>query len=432
MMTHDKLMAQCKTLDERELVSILTRDRAQYEDDFREAAAEMLDQRGHSLDSLINKVTVWRYNIAEATVTIGEAVASLNEPSGLDQAWYFTHYLGDTVMVQRQEAYWAFHYYPADHDQVQKVFFLENQHDAENILTDFLRLDDLNLDEDIFFYEWQVLGQTASFTHIEQIAARLDKLDVCYLVEQVSHDAVEVQTRDQMPYHGPQVVTGRIYDMNRLPRLQAFHLDRPDALFVVLVPTKFDLHTESVLNELEGVADSLYARLEELPAGEELETQLALHEELEVLRPDDAELMYNKGGILYDLKRYADAADTWLSTLSLDIDHSALSNLDRTGTSLKEVLPQLDNVSKQIAVRHGLAATDALRDEIPDAFEQFQAILALQPDDAIAHLNLGYLYYEHTEESHHTRTHLEHYLTIEPEADDADAIRELLDNLDAS
>ena len=103
-MTHDKLMAQCKTLDERELVSILTRDRAQYEDDFREAAAEMLDQRGHSLDSLINKVTVWRYNIAEATVTIGEAVASLNEPSGLDQAWYFTHYLGDTVMVQRQEA----------------------------------------------------------------------------------------------------------------------------------------------------------------------------------------------------------------------------------------------------------------------------------------------------------------------------------------
>ena len=169
------------------------------------------------------------------------------------------------------------------------------------------------------------------------------------------------------------------------------------------------------MGELDEKKQALLAQLDPLEEADDLEGQLAIYNQLNDLVFIDAYIFYNKGCVLYDLERSDEAAEAIMLSINLDLD---LGRLARAHESLELLAEISEEIPKNTDVLHCLAGLESERNNTEKARNYYQKIIEVNDNDAIAHLNLGYFYYENSEMQSLAVKHFNRYLElVETEAE---------------
>ncbi len=88
-------------MTEGELVSVLTREKHQYNDRFRTIAASELAHRGTDVETFLNQVEVRFEDGEPQAATIDQALSKLDGEAPLWSMWTFANCLEESLVVQK-------------------------------------------------------------------------------------------------------------------------------------------------------------------------------------------------------------------------------------------------------------------------------------------------------------------------------------------
>jgi tetratricopeptide (TPR) repeat protein len=179
-----------------------------------------------------------------------------------------------------------------------------------------------------------------------------------------------------------------------------------------------------VLQELDARIRDLQRLADELTGGKDRLKELDVLSELTKLVPADERAHYRRGVILLGLDRYREAADAFIASLENNSGHEQLFNGAYRG--LEQIAAKLPD---DVHLLHTLATFSVTHSKDPKSIEKYyKKILASQPQDALAHLRLGYLYYELGDDIS-AYLHFKRYLELEPASDERETLVEIFGQL---
>lgn len=392
-MYKDEITKQCELMSDRELVAALTIDKHEYSVNFQEAAQIELVKRDVRLSEYTNKVR-FRINDKEEIGTINEALAKLNQEFSLFDVLAFINCLDESLIFQKQSDFWIGHYFCMDKYEIS--FFSETSQNLEEILYLFLNLKDWNkkIDEEFRLTDWIVLESSESPDYVENVTNFLAELEIPSIVMNFN-----------FTHYNP--IGGSYYI---------------DESIKILVPQDFIDDAQEALDETEYKIDDLYVQASKLHQSGDVQKELSILTQLAKLVPNDETVHFNRGVILYELRRYKEAADSFIASLTnnnnnyLELFNDSLQYLEQ----IEKVLPD------DVEVLHNLATFSRVNEAENSVVEHYyRKILSIVPEDALAHLNLGYLYYEDSDDisAYH---HFKKYLELEPESDQRATIESIM------
>jgi tetratricopeptide (TPR) repeat protein len=383
-------------MTDQELVAALSVDRDQYTAEFHMAAGAELGNRGIRLAEFKNQVTIRISEGEQKNGTIEEALGAFEGAYGPFDILSFTNCVEETLVFQPGPNAWAGHY--ADRGEYRFSFILGASQGGRELLKTFLELDDWSgrISETFDISEWDILLDSSSADHILIIARLLSSESIPAMINN-----------------------------SRLFCFSALRQDHCHGLpFKIMVPQRSLGDARRVMDGLEQKLAELRREAQQRSREGDRQAELSVLTELTALAPNEPWGHYRKGILLLEMGHPEAAADAFIAALIHHRGHEELFRAAYQG--LRETAGKLP---ENIHILHNLATFSAAGDHDPQWVEScYRRIIALRPEDAMAHLHLGYHYYEQGDDISAHR-HLTRYLELEPESEDREAIDGILAQL---
>lgn len=387
----DPIREQCQRMSDRELIRALTVDKVSFSDTFHNVAGHELGRRGLSLGDFINRVHI-RHNMEpEIETTLQEAVDRIPPVLALWETWFFTNALEQILFFQKEAMWTSVHLVQPEGPP--RSCFIESETGLKEVVTQFLNLKPVDhvLQNEIRLDSWRIVSESDSQDLVRIISGRLADRDI------------------------PSTVKSQGF---RSCACGGGHLK-------ILVPEEYEGDAKSLIKDLDRERDSLYEQAERLPEDAPLPEALELYQRLSVLAPDDALVHFNYGTILFELDQWEQAAEAF--TRSAYANPGSRENLQNNLGYLEVISGKMIGGTEILHTRAALSTHLGLEPEVIGML--YKQILEIDPMDAIAHLNLGYLLFQHEGNDWEAANHFQRYLEIHPEAEDRAQIEEILNQL---
>ena len=390
-MVTNPIYEQCQRMTDVELIRSLTVDKESFSDEFHNIAGHELGRRGLSVGDFINRVRM-RHNMEpEFETTLQEAVEQIPPVLALWETWFFTNALGQTLYFQKEALWTSVHLVQPEGPP--RSCFIESESGLKEVVTRFLNL--------------------KSVDHILQNEIRLDSWRI--VAESDSRELIQIMSGIFADNDIPSTVKSQGF---RSCACGGGHLK-------IMVPEEYEKEARSLVKDLDKERDSLYKKADRIPEDAPASEALELYQRLAVLAPDDALVHFNYGTVLFELKQWEQAAEVF--TRSAYADPGSQENLRNNLDYLKAISEKMTGGTEILHTRAALSTHLGVEPEIIGGL--YKQILEVDPLDAIAHLNLGYLLYQHEGNDWEAASHFQRYLEINPQAEDRAQIEELLNQL---
>lgn len=386
----EEILKPINVMTDDELLSVLTVNRENFNDEYKTKVANELEKRGVNLDEKFRtaKIKLNHKEVEEVDVSVvNEKISLLKNP--LD-VLYFINYMKEHYAVQKNENNYVVHHHSPKSGFTS--FFLDNEAQLKNSLQNFFAFNNW-LPEDIEVIEhWETFAESTSVDYILKLVQLLDESEILYCV-----------------------------NSDRNVRFNSF-----DSPYSIVLPVDELQEAEKIFEKMDQIKETLHARLEEAASKEDVDSQLKILSELELVTPDDSLVFYNKAQLLDEKGDYQNASDALIESFNIEMSNGAVDDIEDVENYLVSIL---DKVEKKLNTLHCLATISAFKGDVENSFEYCKTIINLDENDAIAHLQLGHYYYSHTEDDAKVKFHFNKYLDLEPKSEQREAIEELLNNL---
>ena len=385
------------------LFSILVGKSTDYDvdDEFLDGLRRELERRDLSLEAVRGQFEV-RFNGEPVEIESHEQAGRLlDREMAVGDVWTLTNYLQEQLTVQKGSDFWIIRYDDYEDIEVESFTFgMEDTEKVKTVLSNFLALEDWEPSEDdqFTFEDWEAVLNTTSRFYARGWSEKLKEAEIPFLVR-----AVPVASSD------PLFVASPVQERRLL-----------------LIPGDYLDDYNELVADLDRKKKELLAQIESLEKADDLEGQLAVYRQLDQLTLVDAYIFYNKGCVLFDLGRFDEAAEAVILSINLDLDLGQLSRAHESVAFLEEILAE---TPKNIDILLILADVEAQRDNLDAARSYYQRILGIDENNAGAHLNLGYLYFESDEMHSLAMKHFNRFLDVAESEEEKQVVKELLSQM---
>jgi tetratricopeptide (TPR) repeat protein len=389
VMEADRLLRErCQALSETDLVRSLTLERADNSAAFVNEALREFERRGTTLDACIDRVEL-RAGPRTGQTSIDAALTLVNDDVPRRAVASFTHYLGETLVLQREGWGWVLHFYAEDRYGLS--YLIDGTDVARKVVERFLRLQPWRDEagEGHHLDDWKTL---ISSDEAERILALSDRLAAAGVPHAVR---------------------------------PALFTPRGDESVALLVPRERRAEADQVAGLGEAPVRRLHHQAEACDEAGDLAGELAAYDELVATDGNNHAVHYNRGVVLLESGRHEEAAAAFMEAaarglVKLKPDHSlgrgpsgggllglvgvgarllgrAISSPPGSGFPdwLEDVELRLQSLLDRFGPRsdllHSLASLARVKGDSAAAVERYHAILALHPDDEVARFQLEYL-----------------------------------------
>jgi len=390
-MTTDTMREQCAQMTDIELIHALTVDRESFSDQFHDVADHELARRGLSVSDYINQVRIRHNNEPEQESTLWEAVEQIPPILALWETWFFTNSLGQTLYFQKESMWTSVHLVQSEGPP--RSSFIESESGLKDVVSKFLNLEPVHdiLENEIRLDSWRIVAESNSRELIQILSGMLADKDIPSTVKSQGFRNCACSGGD----------------------------------LKIMVPEEYEKDAKSLVKELDKERDRLYEKASELPEDAPPSEALELYQRLVVLAPDDALVFFNYGTILFESEQWEQAAEAFIHAAYADPGSE-----ENVGNNLAYLEAISEKMIGGTEILHTRAALSTHLGEDPDTIGTlYKQVLEIDPLDAIAHLNLGYLLYQHEGNDWEAASHFQRYLEINPEAEDRTHIEEILNQL---
>ena len=193
---------------------------------------------------------------------------------------------------------------------------------------------------------------------------------------------------------------------------------------------------EVKIADLEMKNKTLKEELKNLPVASSKELRLALkeREKAEAVLVDVARARQELEKEVLQLKRMTEAKDIALAAQNKELEtlkaelgrrESRLILEERVSERIEQTREELGEVNRmeELARLYNLAVAYMERGRVEEAEDEFLSALAIAPENADLHYNLGVLYDDYLDNRRKAALHYKKYLELNPNAEDADQVR---------
>lgn len=386
----DNVIKPIELMTNDELISFLTVKKDNIVDDYRDKILVELNNRGIKLEDILNvaefKINSQDFEKIDVSSAF-EKTSLLKKP--LDVI-YYKNYMGEYLAIQKHSDTFVLHHHNPKSGF--SSYFLHNEEMLKDSLNEFLSLGNWLPEEIEIITHWETFAESTSADYILRLADMLDSIKIDYSI-----------------------------NSNRLARFNSF-----TSPYSIVLPMEKMEEADEVLIMRDNLINNLLEKLELVEKEKNVDKQLEILTELESLTPEDASLFYNKAKLLDKKGDYQNASDAFIESFNLDFGNGSAFDVQGMETYLLETLDKVENKTN---ILHCLATISAYKGDIENAFKYYNELIDLDENDSIAHLNLGYLFYSHSEDDEKVKLHLTKYMELEPESPEIDSIQETLNNL---
>ncbi|MBU0992797.1 MAG: hypothetical protein KJ737_09925 [Proteobacteria bacterium] len=395
-MALENIIEQCKGMTDKALIRSLSIDKSEYTDEFYPIAEKELENRGNPLEKAINRVKSRFGERQNAVLTVDESIGKMYDMKQLWETAKFANCLGQTITIQKASLCWAG--YVISEEEIFD-FLITSDGVMKDILKKFLSLGAWqeavsgSYDPD----DWTMLAGADSLGYVNRLCQNLFLSQIPSSLR-VNGDIGKKTCREDACEgdDGPLKIVVR-----------KDHLDA----------------AENALEDLKQFIDGLYEAISNIEEGGDRDKELSLYHQLFELVPNDETVAFNRGVMLYEDGSLLDAADSFIVSA---FNRNDPEIRDDSETYLEEILKKMpDNMT----ILHSLASL-AMEKGASDLVEDYyRKIIGINPSDPIAHLNLGHMHYADNSSDDLVKKHFETFLSIDPDADEADEVRRILEEL---
>jgi thioredoxin-like negative regulator of GroEL len=390
-MNTDAMREQCQLMTDIELIHALTVNKDGFSQQFHSLADHELTHRGISLSDFCNKVHVRHNKEPDQETTLQEALDQLPPILTLWETWFFTNCLGQILYFQREAMWTSVHI--IQQEGPPRSFFIESEIGLKETVSKFLNLESMDdmLENEIQLDTWRIVYESESQELVRILSGMMADKEI------------------------PSTVKSQEF---RSCACGGGHLK-------IMVPEEYEQDAKSLVKELDKERNRLYDEASDLPDDAPASEVMELYQRLSVLASNDALVFFNYGTALFELGQWENAAEAFT--------HSAHADL-RSKENIRNNLAYLEAISEKMPestqVLHTRAALATHLDFEPESIGAlYRDALAIDPTDGIAHLNLGYLLYQHEGNDNEAAAHFKKYLEINLKAEDREHIEEILNQL---
>lgn len=388
----EEILKPINVMTDDELISILTVKKDNFNDNYKNDVLSELNNRGVNLEDIL-KVARFKFNLGDVekvdVTSASEKLSLLKEP--LDVI-YFINYMNEHYAVQKNANIYVVHHHTPDFGF--SSFFVENETVLKKSLNNFLTLDEWLPEDTEIIDHWETFVESTSSAYIQRIAKMLDEIEIDYCANSL-----------------------------QMVRFSSFN-----APYSIVLPVEYMEDAGEVLDKMEELKERLHEQLQEADKQGEVDRQLKLLTELESVTPEDPVLFYNKAQLLDEKGEFQNASDALIESFNLEFAQGDIEDIDETHDYL---VSMIDKVESKTNILHCLATIATFKNEFEDAFKYFNELISLDKNDSIAHLNLGHLYYSHTEEDDKVKFHFTKFKELEPESNEIESIDTILEVLNS-
>lgn len=373
-----------------ELLSVLTVNRDNFNDEYKTKVADEIAKRGINLEEKF-KTARYKLNlqdVEEVDVTAAYEKTSLLKNS-LDVV-YFINYMNEHYAIQKNENVFVIHHHTPKRGF--SSFFLDNEAELKNSLQNFFELNNWLPDDIEVIEHWETFAESTSSDYILKLAQLMDESNISYCLNS---------------------------DQN--VRFNSFN-----SPYSIVLPVEELQEAQEIFEKMEQLKESLHKKLDEAESKEDIDLQLELLTELESVTPEDSLVYYNKAQLLDEKGDYQNASDALIESFNIEMSDGAVDDIEDIENYLTSIL---DKVESKSNILHCLATIFAFKGDVENSLEYYIKIINLDEDDAMAHLQLGHHYYAHTDDDDKVKTHFNKYIELEPESEERESIEEILNNL---
>ncbi|MCB9207630.1 MAG: hypothetical protein H6611_10050, partial [Ignavibacteriales bacterium] len=303
---------------------------------------------------------------------------------------YFINYMNDSFAIQKNDGVFLIHHNTPNFGF--SSFFLDSETELKNSLNNFLTLDQWLPEGAEVIEHWETFAESTSSAYILRIAKLLDEIKLSYCINSA-----------------------------QLVRFNSFN-----SPYSIVVPAEIIDEAEEVLLKIDELKENLHEQLEAAEKKEDIDLQLKILLELESVTPEDPLVYYNKAQLLDEKSDYQNASDALIESFNLEMESGTVDDIEDIENYLVEVI---DKVERKSNILHCLATISSFKGDTESSFEYCKKIIALDENDAIAHLQLGYHYYSNTEDDEKVKFHFKKYIELDPESVERESIEEILNNI---
>ncbi len=386
----EEILKPISVMTNDELLSVITVDRENFNEEYKSKVANELQQRGINLEKKF-KTARFKLNLKEVEeVDVIEAFEKISLLKNSLDILNFINYMNEHFAVQKNENQFVVHHHSPKSGF--SSFFLDNEAELKNSLQNFFELNNW-LPEDVeVIAHWETFVESTSSDYILKLAELMDKSDISYCI-----------------------------NSSQNIRFNSFK-----SPYSIVLPLDELKEAEDVFEKMEQLKESLHKKLEEAESKEDVDLQLEILSEMESITPEDPLVYYNRAQLLDEKGDYQNASDALIESFNIEMSNGAVDDIEDIENYLVEIL---DKVESKLNILHCLATIYAFKGEVDNAFEYYKKIIELDENDAMAHLHLGHHYYSNTEDDDKVKIHFKKFMELEPESEERESIEEILNNL---
>ena len=387
----DEIIKPIDIMNNDELISVLTVKKEKFNDEYKNKVVDELLKRGVNIEEEF-KIVRYKLNLQDIEkVDVESAYEKISLLKNPFDVIYFINYMNDHYAIQKNDKVFVIHHHTQMHGY--SSFFLESETELKNSLHNFLTLGEWMPEGIEVIEHWETFAESTSSDYIIRLAQIMDEIKVVYCLNSA-----------------------------QLIRFNSFN-----SPYSIVVPVDVMNEAEEVLQKIDDLKENLHAQLEVAEKKEDIDLQLKLLLELESVTPEDPLVYYNKAQLLDEKSDYQNASDALIESFNLEMNNGNVEDIEDIEQYLVEIL---DKVESKSNILHCLATIFAFKGDNESSFEYCKQIIALDENDAIAHLQLGYHYYSHTEDDEKVKFHFKKYIELDPESEERESIEEILKNLE--
>jgi tetratricopeptide (TPR) repeat protein len=394
IMDEKQNITDCARMSDEELVHVLTLDKADYTDGTLQLVTREMARRKLDLAEFVNRVRIGFNDGEPESCTIDQALAKIKQEISWGQSWAVANCLQEGIIVQKEAAFWTVHFFVKG--ECLQSFTFKTREKLEAFAEQFLRLTGGRhvVDHQYHLDECEIFADSDSSGYIEKTSRALAKVDVPHTVR----------------------------------------ITEPLMSRQILIPEEYMEAAHAVAAEIAGKIQSLRHEISALAKKDERDPQLLeLYDQLAQLVEDDPAVSYGRGVLLFERGRNEEAAEAFIElvqTCTSSQRDLPAADFDAYWQASESYLERLSAVlPENLSVLHCLANMAMFDKNDEKAKTRYDKILAIAPTDGIAHLNLGYMYYDDPHYHARAARHFRGYLDSQPDAEDRTAVEEILTSL---
>ena len=386
----EEIIKPIDVMNNDELISIITVKKENINDEFKKKVVDELVKRGVDLEEKF-KIIKYKLNLQDIEeIDVESAYEKISLLENPIDVIYFINYMNDHFAIQKNDGLFLIH-----HNEPKlgySSFFLDSETELKSSLNNFLTLNEWLPEGAEVIEHWETFVESTSSEYILRIARLMDEIKLSYCINSA-----------------------------QMIRFNSFN-----SPYSIVVPADVIEEAEEVLLKIDDLKETLHEQLEAAEKTEDIDLQLKLLSELESVTPEDPLVYYNKAQLLDEKSDYQNASDALIESFNLEMNSGTVDDIADIENYLVEII---DKVERKSNILHCLATIYSFKGDIESSFEYCKKIIDQDENDAIAHLQLGYHYYSHTEDDEKVKFHLEKYIELDPESDERESIEEILKNI---